>query len=35
LLYALRDSKSLTQVSLRDQETAENGIVRFTLDLTL
>ena len=35
LLYTLRDSKSLKQVSLRDQETAENGILRFTLDLTL
>jgi hypothetical protein len=35
LLYSLRDSKSLKQVTLRDQETAENGILRFTLDLTL
>jgi len=35
LLYTLRDSKSLKQVSLRDQKTAENGILLFTLDLTL
>ena len=35
LLYSLRDSKNLKQVTLMDQETAENGILRFTLDLTL
>ena len=35
LLYTLRDAKHIKQVSLRDQETAENGILRFTLDLTI